>query len=256
MGVRVRDATVPVTVVIATRDEVANVAGCVDSLRWANEVIVADHGSTDDTVRVARDAGATVLPGDPALTIGSLRNLAIQRARNEWVLVVDADERGTATLGEEIAVTLLTPRHPAYRVPRRNFFLGREVRHGGWERDRPVRLISRTLRYDNSRVHEHVVTSGSVGLLRDALLHYPYTSLDQYFSKLDRYSRWWAEDRAERGRHTSAAAVVLKPPARFISMYFFRLGLLDGARGAILAALASASVLAKYARLWALKCAS
>jgi glycosyltransferase involved in cell wall biosynthesis len=244
--------SIPVSVVVAARNEEDNMAGCVDSVRWANEVLVADHGSTDDTVRLAQSGGATVLTASDAPTIGALRNIAIARARNEWVLAVDADERGTPELAERIARTVLAPQHEAYRVPRRNFFLGGEVRHGGWESDRPVRLFRRTLRYNDSKVHEHVLVTGSVGELDGALLHYPYASLDRYFEKFERYSRWWADDQARRGRRGSAASVVLKPPARFISMYLFRLGCLDGARGAVLAALASASVAAKYARLWAL----
>lgn len=249
-------ARVAVSVVIAVWNEAVNIADCIDSVRWADEVLVADHGSTDETARIAQAAGATVLVGGDAATIGTLRNMAIARAHNEWVLVVDADERGIPHLAESVAATLLSPVHDAYRIPRRNFFFGGEIRHGGWERDRPIRLFRRTLRYDDSLVHEHVVTSGGVGDLGAALLHYPYASMHQYFAKFTRYSEWWAADQARRGRRASATAVVLKPPARFVSMYFFRLGLLDGGRGAVLAALAAASVMAKYARLWALKCES
>jgi len=250
--------TIPVTVVVAARNEAANVQGCIDSVRWADEIIVADHGSVDDTTERARGAGATVLDGRNATTIGLLRNAAIETARNEWVLVVDADERGTPALGAELARTtaasaLGVPTAEAYRVPRRNFFLGAEIRHGGWDHDRPVRLFRRSVRYDESRVHEHVVTSGPVGLIRESLLHYPYQSMDAYFEKFERYSRWWAEDQWRRGRRASAWAVVSKPPARFFSMYVLRGGMRDGARGTVLAALAAASVLAKYARLWAMR---
>lgn len=256
MSASTQPAIVPVSVVIAVRNEAANIADCMDSLRWADEVLVADHGSIDETARIAEGATATVVAGANAATIGTLRNIAIARARNEWVLVIDADERGTPELAQVVAATLLSAHCDAYRVRRRNFFMGGEIRHGGWERDRPVRLFRRTLRYDDNLVHEHVVTSGAVGELSTALLHYPYASMNQYFEKFTRYSEWWAADQARRGRKASAAAVVLKPPARFVSMYVFRLGVLDGGRGAVLAALAAASVMAKYARLWALKCAS
>ncbi|MGI8510609.1 MAG: glycosyltransferase family 2 protein [Gemmatimonadaceae bacterium] len=256
-GVPVEIATrIPISVVIAARNEAANIVGCIDSLGWADEVLVADHGSTDETPRLAQRAGAIVLVDADAATIGALRNAAIAGARNEWVLVVDADECGTPQLAGTIVATIAAPRHEAYRIRRRNFFMGGEIRHGGWERDRPVRLFRRSLRYDDSLVHEHVVTSGAVGDLDAALLHYPYASMKQYFEKFARYSEWWAVDQARRGRRASAAAVVLKPPARFVSMYLFRLGLLDGRRGAVLAALAAASVMAKYARLWALTCES
>jgi (heptosyl)LPS beta-1,4-glucosyltransferase len=230
-----------VTVVVAAKNEEARIAGCVASVAdWAAEVLVVESGSTDDTALVARAEGATVLT-HPFETIGKQRNAAIARAAHEWVLVVDADERCTPELAREISALLggAGPRHDAFRVPRRNFFLGREIRHGGWASDRPVRFFRRELRYDERPVHEHVVTRGAVGTLAGSLLHYPYASLAQYFEKLDRYSRWWAEQNFERGRRASAVSVVVKPPARFISMYLLRGGFLDGARGAVLAAAAA-----------------
>ncbi|HEY7899313.1 MAG: glycosyltransferase family 2 protein [Gemmatimonadales bacterium] len=248
--------TVPVSVVIATRNEAANIAACIDSVRWADEIVVADHGSADDTREQAERAGATVILLPDAPTIGALRNAAITRARNHWILVVDADERGTSDLERAVREVVSRPGSAAYRVPRRNFFLGGEIRHGGWEADRPVRLFDSALRYDGSLVHEHVLTTGEPATLNASLLHYPYTSLDIYFEKFVRYSRWWAADQSRKGRRASIAAMIFKPPARFISMFFLRLGFLDGARGAALASLAAASVCAKYVQLWALECES
>jgi glycosyltransferase involved in cell wall biosynthesis len=237
-------------VVVAAKNEAANIVACIESVRWASEIIVVQNDSVDGTPDLALRAGATVM-SNPFVTIGLQRNAAIAQARYPWILVVDADERGSAELGDEIARTIASPAHDAYRVPRRNFFLGREIRHGGWENDKPVRLFRSTLRYSESRVHEHVETASPAGELKTALLHAPYASIDQYFEKLDRYSRWWADDRFERGRRVSAATVVLRPPLRFLKMYVLRGGFMDGSRGAVLACLAAASVLAKYARLWA-----
>jgi hypothetical protein len=125
------------------------------------------------------------------------------------------------------------------------------MRHGGWGSDRPIRLFRRELRYDTSQVHEHVdVTNGEIGEVKNKLLHYTYISLEQYFEKFDRYSRWWAEQNFARGRRGTAGAVFFKPPARFVSMYFLKGGFRDGARGLVLACLAATSVMAKYARLW------
>ena len=247
---------VPVSVIIATRNESSNIVACIDSVRWASEILVADDGSTDDTRELVRNAGATLIDATGSATIGGSRNAAITRATNHWILVVDADERGTSDLGLAVRDVIARPSSAAYRVPRRNFFLGREARHGGWQQDRPVRLFDSALRYNDSKVHEHVVTSGEPAVLGASLLHYPYASLDIYFEKFVRYSQWWAEDQTRRGRRPSIAAIIFKPPARFISMYVFRLGFLDGARGAILASLAAASVCAKYVRLWAVQCES
>jgi len=245
-----------VTVVVAAKNEARHIRACVESAAtWAAEVLVVESGSTDDTAHIAAEAGATVFV-HPFRTIGAQRNAAIARARHEWVLVVDADERVTPELAAAVARVVASPpaeqAPDAYRVPRRNFFLGREIRHGGWERDRPVRLFRRALRYDERPVHEHVVTVAAPAALDAPLLHYTYDSLDQYFEKLERYSRWWAEQSREKGRRASTLDVFLRPPARFLTMYVVRLGFLDGAHGLVLAVLAAVSVAAKYARLWGL----
>jgi (heptosyl)LPS beta-1,4-glucosyltransferase len=240
-----------VTAVIAAHDESANIEACIGSVEWASEVIVVENDSTDDTIDRARSAGATVI-SPPFTTIGAARNQAIVRAKTPWILVLDADERCTPELADEIARIISKTDRVAFRIPRRNFFLGKEIRHGGWGSDRPIRLFRRDLRYNANLVHEHVdVPAGaSVGDLSAALLHYTYTSLDQYFEKFDRYSRWWAEQNFAKGRRSGAGAVLIKPPARFVSMYVLKGGFRDGARGVILACLAAASVMAKYARLW------
>lgn len=256
--------SVPVSVVIAARNEAGDIGECVRSVAWAREVLVVENDSTDDTVREARDAGATVF-SHPFTTIGAQRNAAIARATQRWILVVDADERGTPALGEEVARLVAspsaatdgaggTPALPrAYRAPRRNFFFGREIRHGGWERDRPVRLFDAALRYDERPVHEHVIVDGAVGTLREPLLHTPYASLDEYMEKLVRYSRAWAEQHYARGRRAGASDLVVRPMGRVFSMLLLRGGWRDGMHGVVLASLAAVSVAAKYAQLWAME---
>ena len=224
----------------------------MDSVRWASEIIVVEDGSTDDTVERARQAGARVMT-NPFRTIGLQRNAAIADAKFEWILVVDADERGSVELGDEVARVIRSPSFDAYRVPRRNLFLGKEVRHGGWESDRPVRLFRKTIRYNESRVHEHVDFDGSIGEIASHLMHEPYPTLDSWFEKLGRYSRWWAEDRYDRGKRGSIGSVIARPPLRFLTMYLVRGGWMDGARGALLAAMAATSVMGKYAQLWAMR---
>ena len=248
------NAGVPVSVVIAARDEADQIADCLGSVAWAAERIVVENDSRDGTGDVARASGASLVFSHPFTTIGAQRNAAIARASCDWILVVDADERGTPALGDEIARAIGTPTDTqAWRIPRRNWFLGREIRHGGWERDRPVRLFRRTLRYDERPVHEHVIVDGAVGTLRERMLHYPYATLDEYFEKFDRYSRWWARQHHAAGRRASPWQVVLKPPAKFVSMWLLRGGWRDGAHGTVLAAFAAMSVAAKYARLWAMQ---
>lgn len=237
--------------VIAARDEAASIEACIRSVAWAQEVIVVEDGSTDDTRSIAENAGAKVL-SNPFQTIGLQRNAAIERASTEWILVLDADERATPEVEKEVASVAGAPRYDAYRIPRRNFFLGKEVSHGGWESDRPIRLFKSSIRYNSSRVHEHVEVGGETGDLSSALVHEPYATLDSWFEKLGRYSKWWAEDRVERGRQGGIGAVIVRPPLRFVTMYLLRGGWMDGARGALLASMAATSVMAKYARLWEL----
>lgn len=242
---------IPVTAVIAAHNEAAQVGACVRSVSWAAEVLVVENDSSDDTVAVAQRAGATVF-SHPFRSIGAQRNAAIARASHPWILVLDADERATPALGDEVARRVASPAAEAWRVRRRNWFLGREIRHGGWDRDRPVRLFRAHLRYDERPVHEHVVTSAEPGVLDEPLLHHPYASLGQYFEKLGRYSRDWAAQNHARGKRVSAWSVVARPPARFVSALVWRGGWRDGAHGVVIATLAAMSVAAKYAHLWAM----
>ena len=242
---------IPVTVVIAARNEASEIGDCITSVSWADEVLVVENDSADGTVDIARGAGATVFT-HPFTSIGAQRNAAIRRARHPWILVLDADERATPEVASAVARAIDTPGAPsAWRVRRRNFFQGREIRHGGWERDRPVRLFGRELRYDERPVHEHVIVSGAVGTLDAPLLHIPYASLDEYFEKLHRYSAWWARQAYAQGRRASIIDLLFRPQARFLTMYLVRRGFLDGVPGLVVALLGGMSVAAKYVQLWA-----
>lgn len=250
-----RGAKVPVSVIIAAHNEADEIAACVESASWADEVLVVENDSTDDTIARARAAGATVF-SNPFRSIGAQRNAAIARARHSWILVLDADERATPALGDEVSTRITENRVEAYRLPRRNWFLGREIRHSGWDRDRPVRLFRSTLRYDERPVHEHVLTSAEPATLDEPILHHPYANLAEYFEKLGRYSRDWAEQNHARGRKASPMMLVVRPPARFLSTLFLRGGWRDGAHGVVISLLAAVSVAAKYAHLWTLGNAS
>ncbi len=246
------DGQVAVSVVIAAHDEADNIAACIASVGWAAEVIVVENDSGDDTVSIARESGAVVI-SPPFTTIGAARNAGIGQASHPWILILDADERCTPELASELRDIAARESFSAYRIPRRNFFLGREIKHGGWERDRPVRFFGSGCRYDEKKVHESVRTGdNAVRETRHAMLHYTYRSLDQYFAKLDRYSRDWADQNFAKGRRADAVMPIIRSRLRFVSMYFLRAGFLDGTHGLILARLAELSVMAKYARLWEL----
>jgi (heptosyl)LPS beta-1,4-glucosyltransferase len=243
---------VPVTVVIAAHNESEQIEACVRSVSFAAEVLVVENDSTDDTIALATAAGATVF-SHPFRSIGAQRNAAIVRARHDWVLVIDADERATPALGAEVGRRIGQPGVDAFRVRRRNWFLGREIRHSGWDRDRPVRLFRSHLRYDERPVHEHVLTSGEPGLLDEALLHRPYANLGEYFEKLGRYSRDWATQNHAKGRRVSILTLLARPQLRFVSTLIWRGGFRDGWQGVVISALSAVSVASKYAHLWALQ---
>ena len=187
----------------------------------------------------------------PFRTIAAQRNAAIGRARPPWIFVLDADERATPAVGAAVA-RRIQDGGEAWRVKRRNWFLGREIRHSGWDRDRPVRLFRSSLRYDERPVHEHVITTSDPGTLAEPMLHQPYKNLGEFFEKLPRYSRDWAEQNHARGRNVSVFTLLVRPQARFLSTLLLRGGWRDGWQGVLISALAAVSVASKYAHLWAL----
>jgi glycosyltransferase involved in cell wall biosynthesis len=240
----------PVTIVIPVRNEAAQIGECLRQLAWAGEVVVVDGGSTDDTAALARAAGATVIARDGAPTIAGQRNAGIAAASHEWVFGLDADERIGPELAREIAQTVAAPAHEAYAVRRRNVYLGKTISRAGWGKDWVVRLFRRERRYVERRVHEGLEPVADVGRLAAPLEHVPFRDLAHHLSKADRYSAWAAADLADQGRRARLVDLLARPPARFLRMYVFQLGLLEGWRGAVLSGFGAMTVFLKYARLW------
>lgn len=241
----------PVTVVIPTLDEATQIGACVRSVAWAGEIIVADAQSQDGTAERARQAGATVLTGTWP-TIAAQRNAAIAEAGQPWVLALDADERIGPELAAEIAAVVARPRHDAYALRRRNFYLGREVRRAGWGADWVFRLFRRERRFVERRVHEALERVADAGRLTHPLSHHPYRDFAHHLRKVDRYARWAAADLADAGRPARVVDLLFRPPARFLRMYALQLGMLEGWRGALLCGVAAWGVFLKYALLWEL----
>lgn len=239
---------VPVSVVIPSLDEAVRIQNAIENLQWADEVIVADGGSRDGTAELASLANAKVLRVSGG-TIAAQRNAGIEAARNQWVLTLDVDENVSGDLRMEIARTLEAPRHDAYRIPFRNFYLGREMRHGRWGNESHVRLFQRNRRFLERRVHEHLEPIGDVGLLRGFIEHRPYRSLAHHVEKMVRYARWGAEDLAESGRGAKASDLTVRPLWRFFREYAVSGGWRDGRAGVLVAALSGFSALLKYAHL-------
>jgi hypothetical protein len=244
--------SLPVTIVIPTLNEAEQIADCVQQVTWADEIIVSDAGSSDATVPFAREAGAQVLER-VGPTIAAQRNAAIARARNNWIFALDADERFTDELRAELAATLANPQHRAYRVRRRNFYLGSELRRGHWGRDWVTRLFARECRWRERRVHETLEFQGESGTLRGALLHSPYRNLSHQLEKMDRYALWGAQDLYDRGRRATAWDLCARPLGRFARAYLLQGAIFDGRFGLVASTLGAYTAFLKYAHLWALE---
>lgn len=241
------------SVVIPTFNEAENIADCLDSVLWADEVIVVDSFSTDSTAQICKNYGVKVIEHE-YVNSASQKNWILPQVSNRWVLIVDADERVTDSLRDEILSLLNSgTESDGYWIRRRNCFMGREIRHCGWERDKVLRFFDRTKgRYEEKHVHAEVVLQGSVGFLKSHLLHDSYRDFSAYLTKLDRYSDWGSQDAARRGKSGVIAKLLFRPPARFFRMYVLQLGFLDGVQGFMLCVLAAVSVFMKYAKLWRL----
>lgn len=243
---------VPLTIVIPTLNEADQIAELVTSLAWAGEVIVADGGSSDGTVALAARAGARVLAATGP-TIAAQRNAAIAVAANPWVLAVDADERVTDELQNEIARVIAAPAHAAYRVRRRNFYLGQELTRGHWGRDWVTRLFTRERRYVERRVHENLEAVADPGFLTGTLLHTPYRDLAHQLEKMERYARWGALDLFDKGSRASMWDLAGRPFGRFLRAYLLQRNVFDGKFGLATSMLGAYGTFLKYAHLWALE---
>jgi len=245
-------ARVPLTVVIPSLNEADQIGELVASLSWAGEILVADGGSSDDTVARARKAGASVLESTGP-TIAAQRNAAIAAASNEWVLAVDADERVGEELKQELARVIAAPTHAAYRIRRRNYYLGVELTRGHWGRDWVTRLFTRERRYVERRVHENLESVADPGLLSATLLHNPYRDLSHQLEKMERYAKWGAMDLFDRGARASWWDLAGRPVGRFLRAYLLQGNVLDGKFGLATSMLGAYGNFLKYAHLWALE---
>lgn len=243
---------VPVTVVMPVLNEAPRLAEALEPLNWADEVIVVDGGSHDQTVEVARKIGATVLQ-IPGSTIAAQRNAGISAARNPWVFALDVDERISGALINEIHSTVQASKYSVFRLRFRNFYLGREMKHGCWGRDWHVRLFRRELRFVEKLVHEGVDYAGDAGQLSACLEHTPYRDLSHHLEKMIRYASWGARDLHAIGRRARFTGVTFVPAWRFLREYLLFSGWRDGERGLVSAALSACAALLKYAHLYAIK---
>lgn len=242
------------SVIVITKNEERNIRECLESVGWANEIVVVDAGSSDKTVELAKALTPKVIV-DPWKGYGAAKNEALTLCTSEWVLWLDADERVTPALAAEIKSVLDMDRKDVagYEVPRAAYFLGKWIKHCGWYPGYVPRLCRRGAgRFTEAKVHERLEIDGEIGRLRSDLLHFTDPNLFHYFEKFNRYTSLAAEDLRAQRKGFRLSQLLLRPPWVFVRMYFLRRGFLDGIQGFILSLLSSCYVFVKYAKLWEL----
>ena len=247
------------TVIILCKNERMNIRPCIESARpFADEILVADSGSTDGTMDIVRDIGGCRLVERQYIHYGDFANWAIAQASHDWVMILDADERVSPELATNIQQAMaVEPAVDGFRFRRVNYFMGHLVRRCGWDRDYIMRLFRREVGgYVGDTDHAcPQVSTNKIGTIEGTFHHYSYWTYDHYFQKYHRYTSFQAQQWHKQGRRPSTLAMLLTPLLTFIKYYVFNLGFLDGAVGIQVCWITAFYSFGKQARLWELHCA-
>ncbi len=239
------------SVIIITKNEAADIRSCLESVSWADEIIVVDSASTDDTVAICKERRAQVHVVHDWPGFGPQKNRALACASREWVLSLDADERVTPELQKEIeAVTRAEGGPAAYDIPRLSSYCGRFMRHSGWYPDYVTRLFRRgKARFSDDLVHERLIVDGGTGKLENRILHYAFRDFEEVLRKVDQYSTAGAQRLHAKGRRASISGAVLRGIWSFVRTYVLKLGFLDGREGFMLAVSNAEGTYYRYVKL-------
>jgi glycosyltransferase involved in cell wall biosynthesis len=241
------------SVIIITKNEVANIRRCLESVKWADEIIVLDSGSTDETPTICREYTDHVFSTDwPGF--GPQKNRALAKANGDWILSLDADEALSAPLIAEIQSLLKsnTPAFVAYRIARLSRYCGKWIRYGQWRNDRVLRLFKRQAAcFDNAMIHESLQVYGHqrIGFLQQKILHEAYSDLSQVLRKINAYSSQTAQSRFEKGVRANMGMVLFRSAWSFLKGYILKGGFLDGREGFLLAISNALGVFYRYSKL-------
>jgi glycosyltransferase involved in cell wall biosynthesis len=248
----------PLSVIIPAKNEEDRIWRTLDSVAFADDILVVDSFSTDNTVQIARDKGARVIQQEYRYS-ASQKNRSIPLAFHEWILLLDADEWIDSDLQNEIQEMLRegsmdSMDSMAYRIPRINYYMDKRIKYSGWQNDRVIRLFHRDkCRYEDKRVHAKIETSGRIGRLSSPIHHNTYRNFNDVLKKVHQYSTWKAIDKVEKGKKASAASLLYLPLHAFIKTYFLRGGILDGRVGYILSVIAAGSAFLRQVKIWRIR---
>ncbi len=238
----------PVSVAIITKDEEQNIEDALKSVADAQEIIVVDAFSSDRTVEICRRYTDKVFQHEWQ-GFARQKQTAVDHAAGPWILVLDADERVTPDLREEILKTISETDCEGFYIPRENYFIGKWIKHGGWWPDHTLRLFRKDRgHFEIREVHEKIVVGGKTGRLRNPLKHFTYRSISEFIRRSDRYSSLAAREIIKKSGKAGVLSLSIKPLSTFLKMYILRIGFLDGMHGLILAALYSYYTFLKYAK--------
>jgi glycosyltransferase involved in cell wall biosynthesis len=239
-----------VSAVIVTKDEEENIQDAIESVKDFSEIIVIDSYSSDRTVEICKKYTEKVFQ-EEWQGYAKQKQKGIERATMPWVLILDADERITPELKSEIAKVLDDKSHNGFYIPRKNFFLGRWIRHGGWWPDYTLRLFRKDMAFIEEReVHEKVVVNGNTKYLKNPMEHHTSRTLSDFLKKLEDYSTLSAKEMGRKGRRPGILTITFRPFLTFSKMFFLRLAFLDGRYGLILSLLYSYYTFLKYVKAW------
>jgi glycosyltransferase involved in cell wall biosynthesis len=241
-----------ITAIIPTLNEEIHISAAIESVSFADEIIVIDSFSSDKTLEIAKKCNVKIIKRTFD-DFSSQKNFAIQQAKYPWVYILDADERITAEVEQEVLEAVKNPRgYVGFYVRRTFYFCGNKINYGGCQRDKVVRLFLKKECKYRGVVHETIISNGKLGFLKNKIEHYSYKSYDHYISKMNHYGALRGKQYFEEGKKINLFHILIKPPARFVIHYFIRLGFLDGFSGYVFAKSQAYGVYVRYIKLWLL----
>jgi len=243
-----------ITAIIPTFNEERHIKEVIESVLFADEILIVDSFSTDKTLKIAKEYNVKIIQRNYEYS-ASQKNWAIPQATHEWILLVDADERVTPALKDEIKIVLKNePKESAFWIYRENYFMGKRMKYSGLNTDKVIRLFKKDLcSYEDKHVHSEIITTGKVGFLKSKLTHDTYFTLDKHLEKKNRYAWWSAKDHIKKSNQIHLFHVIVKPIWRFLKHYLLQRGFLDGMPGLAYAYIESYGVFTRYVKIWLLK---